>query len=117
MQLVQSYYTTLRSARVTAGHSDASSAVLCSLLRLSMASARLHLRSAVAVQDAMLAVRLMEESLAVKGGGEPVLRLGRHMTEMVDQEDEKGERMPFDAYLSVLVENFAPRAAAEMSEG
>ena len=57
MELVQSYYTALRSARTGSSTPDATSAALCTLLRLSMASARLHLRRSVAGTDAMLAVR------------------------------------------------------------
>lgn len=109
MQLVQSYYTTMRSARVMAGLSDTSSAVLCSLLRLSMASARLHLRSSVALRDAILAVRMMEESLVVKSCGEPVLLLGRHMTEMVNEVDDNS--LDFDSYLDILAESFVPHSA------
>lgn len=111
MQTVQSYYTTLRTTHGMAGNADTSSATLCTLLRLSMASARLHLRTSVAVHDAMLAIRMMEESTMVKSGGDPVLLLGRHMTDMVTEPGSDGRRLDFDSYLDVLADSFAPRPA------
>jgi DNA replicative helicase MCM subunit Mcm2 (Cdc46/Mcm family) len=111
MQLVQSYYTTMRSARVMAGLSDTSSAVLCSLLRLSMASARLHLRSSVTLRDAILAVRMIEESLLVKSSEEPVLLLGRHMTDMVNEIYDNDKSLDFDSYIDTLADNFVPHSA------
>lgn len=76
-----------------------------------MASACLALRTTVSVRDAMLAVRMMEESMAAKCATEPVLLLGKHMTDMVTAPDLDGHVASFDEYVGILVENFTPRAA------
>lgn len=109
MRLLQSYFATLRRDR--AGQkADTSMGVLITLMRLAMASARLHLRSTADAADAMLAIRLVEESLRVRlqGACEPLL--GGVMQDLAE-ETRSGEGRTFDEYVALLAANFGGSAA------
>jgi hypothetical protein len=107
-QILQSYYTYVRGVRMKG---DTSSAMLCTLIRLCLASARLQLRTSATSADAILAVRLVEESLKTRSDHDSPLLMGLHMMEMVNK-TETGE-MTFDKYVAILDENFNVAHAAE----
>jgi DNA replicative helicase MCM subunit Mcm2 (Cdc46/Mcm family) len=86
--------------------------MLCTLIRLSLAAARLQLRTSATSADAILAIRLVEESLQARSGpDDSQLLLGLHMMEMVEKTENGG--MTFDKYVSMLDNNFNVAHAAE----
>jgi MCM AAA-lid domain len=115
MVLLQSYYTAARSASADAGQAEASSALLLSLLRLSMAAARLSLRSVVSVRDAMLAVRVAEESQQICSGPRTVMLLGQSLSALCGSAGKQIAGLPdaevdIDQHLNFLVHAFCSQS-------
>jgi hypothetical protein len=74
-----------------------------------MSSARLSLRATVDVKDAMLAIRLVEESCATRSLT-PILLLGQDMFHNATRATRAGGE-GFDQYLSKLESEFATNPA------
>ena len=63
MELLQAYFSVVRTAPADTGLAATPMSILASLVRIAMASARLLLQKHVLVSDAVLAIRLVEESI------------------------------------------------------
>lgn len=111
MQLLQSYFTSVRTAHKQVGSTAVSTHTLCTLIRLSMAAARLQLHSSVTIADAMLALRMMEETFAACDPEMAVMVLGKE--NMMHASAAGDGSAGFDAYLATLVEQFASGGSAE----
>ena len=109
MRVLQSYFATLRAGRA-AHKAETSIGTLSTLMRLAMASARLHMRGAADTLDAMLAIRLVEESTRVRLQGAAAPLLGDSMLDLAEG-TRSGEGRTFDEYLDMLVANFGQCAA------
>lgn len=105
VDILQEYYTACRGFDT---QGQGLSTILATLLRLSFASARLHLRESCDAVDCMLAVRLVEETR----------RLQHHINVLeVDDlndaplADASSDENTFDAYLDALRGKYAPQTA------
>eukprot|EP00892_Ulva_mutabilis_P012091 jgi/Ulvmu1/9254/UM050_0003.1 len=106
IQVLQSYYSTVRAACMHSGHAQHTALTLTTLIRLCLASARLHLRDTTEVADCMLAIRLVEESMAIRCSGNNDKVLGAELHDLVrDADADHG----MDEYLQHLGDTFAAR--------
>ena len=112
MQLLQQYYTSVRTAHKQVSSSAVTTNTLCTLIRLSMAAARLQLHSSVTVRDAMLALRMVEETFLASDPELAVMVLGKENMKQAPCPDQDSST-DFDAYLTMLVEQFSPATVEE----
>jgi DNA replicative helicase MCM subunit Mcm2 (Cdc46/Mcm family) len=121
MSLLQAYYTAARSAAADAGQAEASSALLLTLLRLSMAAARLGLRSIVSLRDAMLAVLVAEETQQMSSGTRAVMLWGRSLSAACSSASKQIQGLAaadvhFDQHLDYLCQAFCMQTQHAQAE-
>lgn len=103
IDILQEYYTACRGIDT---QGQGLSTVLVTLLRLSFASARLHLRESCDALDCLLAIRLVEES---RINQQHVSVLEVQDWNQASVADSAGNDNSFDSYLEGLRRKYAPQ--------